>query len=105
MKNLAPALALILMAASPLALAECPAPPVQSSSQAVCYANAYAEKNGLPRGPEFRKRASKSKNVWTVSYVDSRPDAPTAGWQVNVDTASGTVTRFTAYKKPENKPR
>ena len=106
MKNLNPALTLVLMAATPFALAaECAAPPVQSSGQAVCYASAYAEKNNLPRGPEFRKRASKSRNVWRVSFVDSRQNAPSAGWQVDVDGASGTVTRFTAYKKPENKPR
>ena len=96
-------LAFALMAVTPLAFAECPAPPVQSSAQALCYATAYAEKNNLPRGPEFNKRASKSKNVWRVSFADNRANAPSKGWQVDVDTASGTVTRFTAFKTPERK--
>lgn len=81
------AFAIVLLAAAPLALAECPAAPVQNASQAICYASAYAEKNNLPRGAEFRKRASKGQKAWRVSFVDSRPNAPSAGWQVDVDTA------------------
>ena|SRR2546421_2704823 len=80
---------------------DCSAPPVRSSGQAMCYATAYAEKNGLAHGPAFKSKTIKGKNAWTVSFVDTRPKAGGSGWQVDVDAASGTVTRFTAYKKPD----
>ena len=91
-----------LILAAPLAHArECAPPPVQSTAQAVCYATIYAEKNRLSHGSSVQKRAKQGKDAWTVSFVDKRPNAPNSGWQVNVDRASGTVTRFTSYKKPE----
>jgi hypothetical protein len=80
--------------------AECSPPPVVSSGQAVCYAIAYAEKNGLAHKP-LNKKVTKGKEKWLVSFTDSRPDARSGGWQVDVAAASGTVTRFSAYKKPE----
>ena len=79
---------------------ECAAPPVVRSGQAVCYATLYAEKNGLQHAP-LNKKASKGRTAWTVSFTDNRANARNSGWQVDVDTASGTVTRFAAYKKPE----
>ena len=80
---------------------ECPAPPVTTSTQAVCYATGYAEKNRLSHGPAVKKRTTKKRNAWTVSFTDTRPDAPSKGWQVDVDEATGTVTRFSSYKKPD----
>jgi hypothetical protein len=78
----------------------CAAPPVVTTGQAVCYATAYAEKNGLAHKP-LNKKVAKGKDTWRVSFTDTRPDARSGGWQVDVAAASGTVTRFTAYKKPE----
>ena len=87
---------------APLAHAkECPAPPVTSSAQAVCYATGYAEKNRLSHGPSVKKRTTKKANAWTVSFTETRADAPSKGWQVDVDQATGTVTRFASYKKPD----
>jgi len=80
---------------------ECSAPPVTSSVQAVCYATGYAVKNRLSHGPSVKKRTSKKRNAWTVSFTETRPDAPSKGWQVDVDEATGTVTRFASYKKPD----
>jgi hypothetical protein len=80
---------------------ECPAPPVRSSGQAVCYATVYAQKNGLSHGPAFKQKTTRGKSAWTVTFVDTRRNAPSKGWQVDVDAASGMVTRFTAHKKPE----
>jgi hypothetical protein len=80
--------------------AECSPPPVVSTGQAVCYAIAYAEKNGLQHKP-LNKKVTKGKDKWMVSFTDMRPDARSGGWQVDVATTSGTVTRFTAYKKAE----
>jgi hypothetical protein len=80
--------------------AGCSPPPVVSTGQAVCYAIAYAEKNGLAHKP-LNKKVTKGKDKWLVSFTDMRPDARSGGWQVDVAAASGTVTRFSAYKKPE----
>jgi hypothetical protein len=80
--------------------AECSPPPVVSTGQAICYATAYADKNGLPHKP-LNKKVTKGKDRWLVSFTDSRPDARSGGWQVDVAAASGTVTHFMAYKKPE----
>ena|SRR6266850_5550784 len=77
---------------------ECSAPPVGNSEQAVCYAMAYAEKNGLAHGPSFKRDVTKGRTAWTVRLVDTRRDARGAGWEVEVDPASGRVTRFTGYK-------
>jgi hypothetical protein len=102
MNRLTTAFALSL--ASSLACAqECAAPPVESSAQAICYATAYARKNDLPLGSSLRKKASRGKSTWTVSFTDSGQKASSAGWQVTVDTATGTITRFKSFKKPERK--
>ena len=97
MKRIAAALVFV----APLAQArECPAPPVSSAGQAVCYATIYAEKNRLEHAP-LRKLARKGKDAWTVRFIDKRPNSRTSGWQVEVDTASGTVKRFSGYRNPE----
>jgi hypothetical protein len=80
---------------------ECSAPPVTSSAQALCYATAYAKKNSLSHGASLKKRTAKKTNAWTVSFTDTRANAPSKGWQVDVDQATGTVTRFASYKKPD----
>jgi hypothetical protein len=96
------AAALIALIVSPLTYGkECPAPPVLNSGQAVCHATAYAAKNGLAHGQGLKTRAKKARAAWTVSFTDTRPNAPSKGWQVDVDEASGTVTRFASYRKPE----
>jgi hypothetical protein len=95
------AAALFALASSVAYGKECPAPPVVSSAQAVCYASAYAAKNRLAHGQGLTTRAKKGRTAWTVSFTDTRPNAPTKGWQVEVDHASGTVTRFLSYRKPE----
>jgi hypothetical protein len=84
---------------------ECSAPPVRNSEQAVCYAIAYADKNGLSHGKSYRKKVTKSRTAWTVRLVDTRRDTRGAGWEVDVDPASGTVTRFTGYKGDTAKAR
>ena len=87
---------------TPLAYArECSAPPVRNSEQAVCYATVYADKNGLSHGSSFRKKVTKGRSAWTVRFVDTRRDARGGGWEIDVDAASGTVTRFTSYKPRE----
>jgi hypothetical protein len=96
------ATALIALIVSPVAYGkECAAPPVLNSGQAVCLATAYAAKNRLAHGSGVKARAKKGRAAWTVSFTDTRPNAPTKGWQVDVDEASGTVTRFASYRKPE----
>jgi hypothetical protein len=77
---------------------ECATPPVSDSDQALCYAMKYAEKNGLAHGSTFRKNISKGRTAWTIRLVDTRRDARGAGWEVELDPASGRVTRFTGYK-------
>ena len=80
---------------------DCAAPPVRNSEQAMCYAITYADKNGLSHGQSFRKKVTKGKAAWTIRLVDTRRDSRGAGWEVDVDRASGTVTRFTGYKGQE----
>ena len=95
-------LALGALFITPLAHArECSAPPVRNSEQAVCYAMAYADKHGLSHGPSLRKKVTKGRTAWTIRLVDTRRDAGGAGWEVDVDAASGNVTRFTSYKGRE----
>jgi hypothetical protein len=77
---------------------ECPAAPVRDSEQALCYAMKYAEKNGLQHGTSFKRQVSKGNTAWTIRLVDTRRDARGAGWEVELDPASGRVTRFTGYK-------
>jgi len=85
---------------TPLANARgCLAPPVRESEQAVCYATAYADKNGLSHGPSHSRKVAKGRTTWSVRFVDTRRDTRGAGWEVEVDTASGTVTRFLGYRK------
>jgi hypothetical protein len=88
---------------TPLADArECSVPPVRNSEQAVCYATAYAEKHGLSHGrASLRKKVTKGRTAWTIRFVDTRRDARGAGWEVDVDAASGSVTRFASYKPRE----
>jgi hypothetical protein len=80
---------------------ECSVPPVGTSEQALCYALAYAEKNGLPHGSPFRRSVVKGRTAWTVRFIDTRSDTRGAGWEVDVDSAAGTATRFVSYKKHE----
>lgn len=101
MKKLSVLLAFAFSVAMPAYGKECSAPPVTSSAQAVCYATGYAEKNRLSHGPSVKKRTTKKRNAWTVSFTETRADAPSKGWQVDVDEATGTVTRFSSYKKAE----
>jgi len=86
--------------ATPLAHgAECPAPPVKSSQQAICYATAYAEKNRLPHGKGVTRKVSKGKKVWTVSHETTKSGGGKGpGWAVEIDIESATPTRFTSYK-------
>jgi hypothetical protein len=77
---------------------ECSAPPVRNSEQAVCYAMTYAEKNRLSLDPSLRKKVTKGRTAWTVRLVDTRRDTRGGGWEVDVDAASGNVTRFASYK-------
>jgi len=77
---------------------DCSAPPVRSSDQAVCYATGYGDKNGLPHGSSFNRKASKGKSAWNVRFEDTRAESRGAGWEAEVDIATGTVTRFKSYK-------
>jgi hypothetical protein len=90
-----------LLIASVADARDCSAPPVRNSEQAMCYAMTYADKNGLSHGPSFRKKVTKGRAAWTIRLVDTRRDTRGAGWEVDVDPASGTVTRFTGYKRQE----
>jgi hypothetical protein len=94
-------LALGAFFSTPLAYAECSAPPVRNSKQALCYAAAYADKNGLAHGPSFRKKVTKGRTAWLVRFLDTRRDARGGGWEVEVDAASGNATRFASYKPRE----
>jgi hypothetical protein len=77
---------------------ECSKPPVRNSQQAVCYATAYAEKHGLRHVRPLADRVTRGANVWTVRFADTRPNKRGGGWDVDVDSASGNVTRFRSYK-------
>lgn len=77
---------------------DCSPPPVRSSDQAACYATVYANKNGLPYGSSFKRKVAKGKTAWNVHFEDTRADTRGMGWEVEVDVASGTVTRFKSYK-------
>ena len=45
------------------------------------------------------REVAKGRTTWSVRFVDTRRDTRGAGWEVEVDTASGTVTRFVGYRK------
>jgi len=80
---------------------ECPRPPVRDSGQAACYASAYAERHGLRHLRPLAQRVTKGPKVWTVRFADTRADRRGGGWDVDVDVASGVVTRFRSYKEVE----
>ena len=84
---------------------DCPAPPVRNSEQAICYATAYGDKNGLPHGAAFTRKAAKGKSAWNVRFEDTRAESRGAGWEAEVDLATGTVTRFKSYKGDSSKSR
>lgn len=90
----------LLLGAPHAHAAECPAPPVNNSQQAICYATAYAEKNRLPhRGAGVTRKVSKGPRTWTVAYATKKDDGSRGpSWQVEVDIASGTPTRFSSFK-------
>ena len=79
--------------------AECSAAPVRSAEQAACYASVYAEKNKLPHTRPLTRQVAKGMKVWTVRFADKRRDTRGAGWEVDVDVASGMITRFMGYKE------
>jgi hypothetical protein len=78
--------------------AECAAPPVRNSEQATCYAVAYAERHRLSHGGALKRSVAKGQKVWTVRFLNDRPGARARGWEVDIDAASGKVTRFTSYR-------
>ena len=89
----------LLVAAAPVQAAECAAAPVKTAQQAICYANNYAEKNRLPHGRGVTRSVSKSPKVWTVRHDTKKEDGSRGpGWQVEIDIASGTPTRFSSFK-------
>jgi hypothetical protein len=98
--NAAPWIFATLLAAPAAHAAECTPAPVKSSQQAVCYATAYAEKNRLPhKGAGVTRKVSKGAKTWTVVYGTKKDDGSRGpGWQVEVDIASGTPTRFSSFK-------
>ena len=78
---------------------DCPPAPVKSSQQALCYAANYAEKNRLPHGKGVTRKVSKGAKVWTVRHDTKKEDGSRGpGWEVEIDIASGTPTRFTSFK-------
>ena len=89
----------VLFSASPVHAAECAAPPVKNSQQAICYANHYAEKNRLPYRKGVTRKVSKGPKVWSVRHETKKEDGTRGpGWEVEIDVASGTPTRFTSFK-------
>ncbi len=80
---------------------ECSKPPVRDTQQAACYATAYAERHGLRHWRPLAKRVTQGPKVWTVRFADTRPDRRGGGWDVDVEVATGTVTRFKSYKEVE----
>src|SRR3954469_13494744 len=91
-------LLLLLLFASP-AHAECPAPPVKSSKQAVCYATAYAEKHNLPHRAGVSRKVTKAPKAWTVHHSTQKQDgSPGPSWEIDIDVQSATASRFKSYK-------
>jgi hypothetical protein len=96
-----PTCLLILAAAFawPAEARECAAPPVKNYQQAMCYATNYAEKNRLPHGKGVSRKVSKGAKVWSVRHDTKKDDGSRGpGWEVEIDIASGTATRFTSFK-------
>lgn len=78
---------------------DCDPAPVRSSSQAICHATNYAEKNRLPHGKGVTRKVTKGAKVWTVRHDTTKADGSKGpGWEVEIDIASATPTRFTSYK-------
>ena len=94
-KNLAFAAFLVAPMAS---AADCSRPPVYESTQAMCYAVAYADKHGLKYGNAFKRSVAKGQHVWTVRFLDDREGSPQRGWEVDIDTKKGKVVRFLSYR-------
>jgi hypothetical protein len=46
-------------------------------------------------------KVAKTSKAWTVRFVDVRRSVRGGGWEVDVDVATGTVTRFRSYKEVE----
>lgn len=87
------------LAAAPLVCAaQCAAPPIRSSDQALCYAVAYADKNGLSHRAPLARRVSHTKTVWTVRFVMPKSRPQSGGWEVDIDQKSGNVVRFLGYR-------
>jgi hypothetical protein len=82
----------------PVFAADCAAPPVRSSEQATCYAVAYAERHRLSHGDSLTRSVAKGQKLWTVRFLNDRAGARLRGWEVDIDAASGKVTRFTSYR-------
>ena len=93
-------LSFVILLGAPLAhAAECAAAPVKNSQQAICYANNYAEKNRLPHGRGVTRKVSKGPKVWSVRHETKKEDGSRGGgWEVEIDIASGTPTRFSSFK-------
>jgi hypothetical protein len=81
-----------------LVAAQCAKAPVQDSSQAMCYAVAYAERHRLSHGNAFKRTIAKGQNRWTVRFLNDREGARERGWEVDIDVKSGSVTRFLSYR-------
>ena len=79
----------------------CSKPPVWNSQQALCYATLYAKGHELRHERPLMPKVTKSTKAWTVHFVDARRDVRGGGWEVDVDVATGTVTRFKSYKEVE----
>jgi len=80
---------------------ECPKAPVWNSQQAVCYASIYAKGHELRHERPLIPKVTRTTKAWTVRFVDARRDVHGGGWEVDVDVATGTVTRFRSYKVVE----
>jgi hypothetical protein len=80
---------------------ECSKPPVWNSQQAVCYATTYAKGHELRHERPLMPKVTKKTKAWTVRFVDARRNVRGGGWEVDVDVATGTVTRFKSFKEVE----
>jgi len=78
--------------------ADCGKPPVRDSEQASCYAVAYAERHRLSHGGALKRSVAKGQKLWTVRFLNDQAGARLRGWEVDIDVASGKVTRFTSYR-------
>jgi len=65
----------------------------------VCYAAAYAKNNELRHGRPLSTKVTKTTKAWTVRFANARRNVRGGGWEVDVDVATGTVTRFHSYRE------